>query len=152
VPSFSLQTSLLAPPAECFALSLSVDAHTASMGPSSERVVAGTRSGEMGLGDTVTWQARHFGLPFRMTSTISEYDAPRRFVDQQVRGPFGSWRHEHLFAPAVEGGTTMTDVVEFRSPLGPLGAMVDRLVLAAYIRRLIEQRNDWLSRELAAGS
>ena len=42
----------------------------------------------MSLGQTVTWQARHFGLPFRMTSKITEYERPTHFVDEQVSGPF----------------------------------------------------------------
>src|SRR4051794_38388546 len=100
-----------ATPAACFGLSLSVDAHTSSMSRSGERAVAGVTSGALRLGDTVTWRARHFGLPFTMTSRISEYDAPHRFVDEQVSGSFRRWWHEHRFEAAADG-TVMTDVVE----------------------------------------
>ena len=133
---------------ECFELSLSVDAHTASMGPSSERATAGVVSGRMSLGDTVTWQARHFGIPFRMTSAITAYDAPNRFVDEQTRGPFHHWRHEHVFTTTAPGQTLMIDTVDFRSPLGPLGAVADRLVLDQYMPHLLRQRNNWLQATL----
>lgn len=83
-----LETVISAPPAACFDLSLSVDAHTGSMAASGERAVAGVTSGVMKLGDTVTWRARHFGIAFRMTSAITEYQRPARFVDEQQRGPF----------------------------------------------------------------
>jgi hypothetical protein len=73
----------------CFELSLSVDAHRESMARSGERAVAGVTSGVMRQGDTVTWRARHFGLPFHLTSRISEYSEPTRFVDEQVKGPPG---------------------------------------------------------------
>ena len=86
-----LTTTIAASSDDCFMLSLSVDAHARSMGSSDERVVAGVRSGAIELGQTVTWQARHFGLPFRMTSKITVYERPSRFVDEQVRGPFVSW-------------------------------------------------------------
>src|SRR5690606_33956247 len=116
VPRLILTTHIDAPADECFTLSLSVDAHTASMAGSGERVVAGVTSGVMGPGDSVTWRARHFGIPFTMTSQITDYEAPHRFVDVQTSGPFGRWWHEHTFVE-TDGRTTMTDVVDFASPL-----------------------------------
>jgi len=82
----------------CFELSLSVDAHTASMLVSEERAIDGVTSGALSLGDVVTWQARHFGTRFTMTSAITAYAPPSRFVDEQQHGPFTSWWHEHLYA------------------------------------------------------
>jgi ligand-binding SRPBCC domain-containing protein len=103
----------------------------------------------MGPGDTVTWRARHFGVVFRMTSAITEYEYPARFVDEQQQGPFRRWWHAHEFA-ATDGGTRMLDVVEFRSPLGLAGATADRLVLGHYMPRLLRQRNAWLKAVLEA--
>lgn len=143
-----LETVIDAPRAACFDLSLSVDAHAASMGPSNERAVAGVMTGGMGLGDTVTWQARHFGLPFRMTSAITEHQPPSRFVDEQQHGPFRRWWHQHSFEPLPSGATRMIDTVEFCSPLGPLGSLVDHLVLSRYLERLLRQRNSWLKATL----
>lgn len=149
MPRVELTTMVPAPPAACFELSLSVDAHQASMAGSGERVVAGVTAGAMRLGESVTWKARHFGIPFTMTSVISQYDAPYRFVDEQTSGPFRRWRHEHRFEVAP-GGTLMTDVVEFESPAGPIGALVNRLVLTRYLTKLLQGRNDWLLDALSA--
>jgi ligand-binding SRPBCC domain-containing protein len=113
------------------------------MAGSSERAVAGITSGVMGLGDTVTWRARHFGVPFTMTSVISNYEAPHRFVDEQRSGPFRRWWHEHRFEEA-ESGTLMIDVVEFESPAGRIGRLVNALILTRYMTRLLEKRNVWL--------
>jgi len=148
VPTIVLTTEIPSSPEACFAASLSVDAHTASMSRSGERAVGGVTTGVMGLGDTVTWQARHFGVPFRMTSRISAHDAPGRFVDEQVAGPFRRWWHEHRFEPAP-GGTLMTDTVEYASPAGPLGRLVDRVVLTRYMTRLLSTRNRWLAEALS---
>jgi ligand-binding SRPBCC domain-containing protein len=147
-----LETVIAAPIGGCFDLSLSVDAHTASMSASGERAVGGVTSGVMRLGDTVTWRARHFGIVFRMTSAITEYDYPSRFVDEQQRGPFRRWWHEHTFTALPDGRTQMIDVVEFRSPLGPAGAIADRLVLNHYMPRLLRHRNTWLKASLEARS
>lgn len=126
---------------DAFDISLSVDFHLKSMEDAGERVVGGVRAGEMKLGDDVTWRARHFGIWWTMTSVITEYERPNRFVDEQKKGPFRRFHHEHLFTDAVTDGTTMTDIVEFEAPLGPLGRLVERLVLEAYLPRLIDTRN-----------
>lgn len=149
MPSILLTTRIDAPMESCFDLSLSVDAHAASMSRSGERAVAGVSSGMMAEGDTVTWRARHFGIPFTMTSRICEFDRPVRFVDEQVSGPFRRWWHEHRFDSA-DGVTVMVDEVEFESPLGPLGHLVNRLVLTRYMTRLLQERNRWLCEALEA--
>ena len=148
MPRIELFTVSRAPQRACFDLSISVDAHAASMTTSGERPIAGVTSGVMSLGDTVTWQGRHFGLPFRLTSTISAYDRPVRFVDEQVRGPFQYWHHEHLFEALGARETRMVDRVNFRSPAGPVGVLVDRWVLCNYMRALIQRRNAYLVTEL----
>jgi ligand-binding SRPBCC domain-containing protein len=148
VPSIELTNLVPATPEECFELSLSVEAHTTSMSASRERAVGGTTSGTLRAGETVRWRARHFGVPFTMTSRISEYDAPHRFVDEQVSGPFRRWWHEHRFE-AVDGGTRMSDHVEFESPAGAVGRLVDRRVLTGYMTGLLRDRNRWLVEALA---
>jgi ligand-binding SRPBCC domain-containing protein len=144
--SIRLETVIAAPIADCFGLSLSVDAHTASMSGSGERAIGGVTSGVMKLGDTVTWRARHLGIVFRLTSVITEYEYPRRFVDEQQRGPFGRWWHEHTFTAMANGATQMIDVVEFRSPLSLLGSVA----VSHYLPHLLRQRNAWLKSALEA--
>jgi len=143
-----LETTIAAPPAACFAMSLSVDAHAASMSGSGEAAVAGVTSGPLVLGDTVTWRARHFGIAFRMTAAITAYEHPHRFVDEQVRGPFATWRHEHTFTALPSGDTLMADDVRFRAPFGPVGTVAEQLVLSSYLTRLLQRRNTWLKHEL----
>ncbi|TDE92701.1 cyclase [Occultella glacieicola] len=151
MPTIRLQTLVPAPVEACFDLSLSVDAHTASMARSGERAVGPVTAGVLGPGESVTWRARHFGIPFTMTSRVVEYEAPHRFVDEQVSGPFSRWWHEHRFE-AVDAGTLMSDLVEFASPLGPVGRVADRLLLTGYLTRLLTTRNDWIVATLGAAA
>jgi ligand-binding SRPBCC domain-containing protein len=118
------------------------------MSRSGERIVGGVRTGALGLGDSVTWRARHFGIPFTMTSHITELVAPSRFVDEQVSGPFARWWHEHVFEER-DGTTLMTDTVEFASPVGPVGRVVDAVVLTRYMTGLLTERNRWLTEALS---
>ncbi|MEV4311114.1 SRPBCC family protein [Actinocrispum sp. NPDC049592] len=138
---FEITTAIAAPPQRVFDVSLRIEVHTAGMAHSGEQAIGGVTSGQLRLGDTVTWQARHFGLRWRMTSRISAYEPPGHFVDEQVAGPFKRWHHAHHFEPDGNGGTIMRDVIDFAAPLGPLGTIAERLVLNRYMPRLIGIRN-----------
>ncbi|WP_127819197.1 SRPBCC family protein [Microbacterium sp. CPCC 204701] len=136
--TFTVVTDSPHPPEELFDVSLDIDAHVASMSESKERAVAGVTTGRIGLGETVTWRARHLGVWFILTSEISEMDRPTRFVDRQVRGPFTTFVHEHRFEPHLSG-SRMTDHITVGAPV--FGRVVERLILVPYLRRLIAQRN-----------
>lgn len=143
---FEVETLIDAPIGRVFDLSLDIDAHRASMSASNERAVAGVTTGRIGFGEHVTWRATHFGIPFKMTSAVTELARPTRFVDEQQRGPFRSFRHEHRFEQRA-GRTVMVDRIEFQAPLGAVGQVVERIVLGRYLRHLIEVRNSFLKTE-----
>ena len=150
--TIELETFLPTTPERAFDLSIDVDAHTGSMAGSGERTVGGVRTGRLALGDTVTFAARHFGVPWRLTARIVEYDRPARFVDEQVAGPFRHWRHEHTFTwDGERNGTVARDVVGFTAPLGALGRLVARVVLVPYLRRVLTGRNAYLARVSTGG-
>ncbi len=151
MPHIELVTRVAAPPVVCFDASLDVDLHVQSTG-AREEIVGGVQSGRMTLGEEVTWRAWHFHLPFTMTSRITQYSRPERFVDEQIRGPFSAWVHEHRFEPAEADSTVMTDVVHYESPFGPLGRIADRLVIERYMTKLLETRNDFLRRAAEAST
>lgn len=143
---FQHETLIDAPVEVVFDLSLDIDAHQSSMSASNERAIAGVTAGHIGLGENVTWRATHFGIPFTMTSKVTALERPCRFVDEQTRGPFRSFHHEHLFE-TDDGKTRMIDRIRFDAPLGPLGRMVERAVLRSYLKKLITIRGDYLKVE-----
>lgn len=95
----------------------------------------------MRLDDTVTWEAKHFGLRRRMSVRITGFDRPRWFRDEMTSGPFRRMHHDHWFT-AADGGTEMRDAFEFSSMVRPL----DSFVLAPYLRRFLVTRNDFIRR------
>ncbi len=137
----NLRTDIDAPIERVFDLARDLDLHAESMAGSRERAVAGRMTGRVEAGDTVTWRARHFGLWWSLTSRITVVEAPIRFEDVQERGPFAWFRHEHRFESIAGAGTRMHDNWEHRSPLGPLGRIIDRLILGRYMRSLLVTRN-----------
>ena len=134
-----LETTIDAPIERVFDLARDIDLHQRSMARTGERAVAGRTSGLIELGESVTWRARHLGREWELSSRITALDRPTRFVDEQVSGPFATFHHSHAF----EGGadrTTMIDDWSHTAPLGPIGALADRLFLAATLRRLLKER------------
>ena len=137
--TFRFVTVIAAPIPVCFDLARDIDFHTRSMAQTGERAVAGRTSGLIGLGESVTWQARHLGVCQRLTSRITAFDRPTHFRDEMTAGAFRSFAHDHRFEER-DGGTVMTDEVVFRSPFGPLGRLVDYVFMTGYLRRLLAGR------------
>lgn len=145
-----LETKIAAPPERCFLLSLSVDLHMASTAGTGERAIAGVTHGLIGLGETVTWQGRHFGFLLKHQSLITKYEPPRHFQDVMVSGSFRSFEHDHFFELNSENGTRMRDELRFAAPLGPLGQLAEKLVLRHYLRGFLLDRNRFI-RQIAEG-
>ncbi len=142
----ALETKIAAPPERCFLLSLSIDLHMQSTAPTRERAIAGVTHGLIGLGETVTWQGRHFGFLLTHQTLITQYDRPHHFQDVMIEGMFRSFQHDHNFEPSQNGGTTMRDELRFAAPLGPLGWLAESLVLRRYLTRFLRERNSMIQR------
>lgn len=139
VPVIVQRTFIKATVDVCFDLARNVDVHTQTTSKTNEKAVAGVTEGLMEEGDEVTWEATHFGIRQRLTARITEMDRPHRFVDVMVKGAFHSFTHTHEFFEKAEG-TVMVDTFAYKSPLGPLGMLADRLFLEKYMRSFIELR------------
>lgn len=140
MPTIRLETFIEAPVERCFDLSLNVDLHRNSTAQTRERAIAGVTTGVMKLGDTVTWEAIHFGIKQHLTSHITAYERPHAFTDEMVQGAFQTMTHVHKFIPQPPG-TLMVDIFTFRAPLGLLGRIAERLVLTRYMKELLLTRN-----------
>jgi ligand-binding SRPBCC domain-containing protein len=142
-----IKTSLYvnASPERCFDLSRSIDLHVRTAEGTGEQAVGGVTHGLIGLGEEVTWRARHLGVVQHLTTRITAFDRPRHFRDSMVRGAFRRFDHDHRFQ-AEGAGTRMTEVFDYHAPLGPLGRIAERLFLTAYMRRFLDARNAVIKR------
>jgi ligand-binding SRPBCC domain-containing protein len=96
------------------------------------------------LDTRLEYRLRLFGIPFGWISRITVWDPPVRFVDEQERGPYKQWIHEHAFeekegtGPSGGGaGATVTvirDRVRYRLPVEPFGDLAQPLVRAQLAR------------------
>jgi len=91
-------------------------------------------------GAMIDHRLRIHGFPLRWRSKITEWRPPTRFVDEQVRGPYRLWIHEHRFEEG-DGGTLVHDHVRYAVPL-------DLLIHRFFIRRGIERIFAWREKKL----
>lgn len=95
-------------------------------------------------GTTLDYRLRIHGIPVAWRSVITVWDPPRRFVDEQARGPYRRWVHTHSFEDE-RGGTRARDHVEFAAPGGKL---VEWLVMRD-VRRIFDYRQRTLQKIFA---
>ena len=146
-------TVIQAPAERCFDLARDVEVHLAGNVHWGEAAIAagGVTSGLVGLGERVTWQARHFGIRQRLTSEITAMDRPHHFRDTMIAGAFRSMWHDHFFRSLPPEQTEMRDVFCFAAPIPILGRLAEIIVLRRYMRKLLRERNAVL-KAIAEGS
>lgn len=136
-----LTTFITAPIERVFDLSRSINLHKISTAHTNEKAVAGIMNGLIKEGESVTWQARHLFKERLFTSRIASMHFPVSFTDEMTKGDFKSFRHEHHFK-STDNGTIMIDVVEFESPYGIIGKLLNHFYLRNYLWQLLVTRNN----------
>ncbi len=131
MPELCLELYIDARPEVCFALLRDPRLHTKTLA---------THEGEFALGQRVRFETRTFGIRQVLVVEVTEFDPPHRLTDTMISGTFREFRHTHVFTEHNRG-TLMRDVVVWRSPLGPLGRLVDGLFLKRKLTMLITDRN-----------
>lgn len=101
----------------------------------------------MGQGTLIDYAIRLRGMPMRWRTRISVWEPGRRFVDEQLRGPYALWHHEHTFE-SRDGGTWMGDRVTFCPALAwaPGGRVVTNRLVIPELRRIFEYRRSQMKR------
>ncbi len=141
MPSIHITTFIAAPIERVFDLSRHIGLHKISQQENNEEAVGGVTSGLIKQGESVTWKAKHLYKTRFMTVKITEMKSPDYFEDIMEKGDFVSYEHKHHFK-AVNNGTIMIDQLEFETPYGIVGKMLNRVYLSAYMRELLVKRNE----------
>lgn len=141
MPTIHLTTFIAAPLERVFNLSRSISLHKISMEHTGEEAIAGTTSGLINLEDTVTWKGKHLFKTRLFTSKITEMKPFEKFTDKMVKGDFKSFEHQHFFK-ATDNGTIVIDIINYETPYGWIGGLVNKFYLTGYLEKLINHRND----------
>jgi ligand-binding SRPBCC domain-containing protein len=97
-------------------------------------------------GTILEYRLRIYGVPVNWRTRIEVVEPPNRFVDVQEKGPYASWRHTHTFREVDPHHTEIRDQVEFAMPLGPLGELAYRMLVARSLQQIFDYREAALRR------
>ncbi len=99
-------------------------------------------------GALIEYQLRVHGVPLRWRTRITAWQPPHRFVDEQARGPYRQWIHEHTFEP-YNGGTVARDLVRYAVPFD---ALLHRWLVRPDIEKIFAFRVAELKRRFTAAA
>ncbi|MDP3009925.1 MAG: SRPBCC family protein [Methylococcales bacterium] len=84
-----------------------------------------------------------FGIPMNWLSEVSHCDEPKRFVYEQRIGPFKFWSHE-VCLTEQQNGILLEDIMFYAMPLGWLGQLINRVLIADKLERIFDTRHAYL--------
>jgi len=91
---------------------------------------------EMRPGTLIDYRIHLRFIPLRWRTRITAWEPPHRFADEQIKGPYRLWLHEHTFE--VDGDATICgDYVRYAVPFG---ALANRLMVARDVRKIFAYR------------
>jgi ligand-binding SRPBCC domain-containing protein len=93
----------------------------------------------MEAGARIEYKLRVHGMPIRWRTVIEEWNPPLQFVDNPATGPYKLWHHTHLFWEE-NGGTWIEDRARYALPFGPIGGIVNRLLVARDVNGIFDYR------------
>jgi ligand-binding SRPBCC domain-containing protein len=100
---------------------------------------------EMSEGRLIDYRLRIRGMPIAWTSLISLWDPPHRFVDEQIRGPYRYWIHQHVFE-SCGNETLVKDFVRYQV-FG--GTIIHSLFVKPDLNRIFSYRHQQLQQRFS---
>jgi ligand-binding SRPBCC domain-containing protein len=99
-------------------------------------------------GALIDYRLRVRGIPLRWRTRINVWQPPHRFEDEQIRGPYRQWIHEHTFE-LRDGGTLARDHVRYAVPFDWLA---HRWFVQPDIERIFQHRSEALQARFASSN
>ena len=102
------------------------------------------------LGSRLEFKIQGFGQVQTMVHEITDFVAPSKITEKQVRGLMGSWIHDHLLETNAAGEVVVIDRIEFEPPAGLLGLLITKNRILDQLEESFDHRHDVLKKLLLA--
>lgn len=104
--------------------------------------------GRMYEGQIIIYRIKIFPLIYvTWVTEITHVRDYEFFIDEQRFGPYKFWHHEHIFREVNEG-IEMTDRVHYAIPFGPIGRLMNTLVIKRRLKNIFSFRREFLKANL----
>jgi ligand-binding SRPBCC domain-containing protein len=88
-----------------------------------------------------------FNIPLYWMTEITHVKEKEYFIDEQRKGPYRLWHHQHHFRE-IEGGVEMTDIVHYKNPAWFVGNIANTLLIRKKLRNIFEFRYKSIENQL----
>ena len=96
--------------------------------------------GSVYAGQVMTYKVKPLlGIPLAWMTEITQVVPLNYFVDEQRKGPYKLWHHQHHFK-TIAGGTEMVDLVHYRVPFGFIGSIANSLLVKSELEKIFSYR------------
>ncbi len=141
---FESQTELSCTPEAAFEFLIQPE-NIRRISPSAMMLVFDAAPERVFQGAVMKFRVQTFGVVRQISHRISEFDFPRRFVEEQVEGPMTAWCHEHLFEPS-SNGVIIVDRITFSPPGGMLGLLINDRKIRDSLEAGFDHRHQFLEK------
>ena len=141
---FEAQTELLCTPETAFDFLIQPE-NIRRISPSAMMLVFDAAPERVFQGAVFKFRVQAYGVVREISHRISEFDSPRRFVEEQVEGPMTAWSHEHLFEPTANG-VIIVDRITFLPPGGMLGLLINDHKIRDSLEAGFDHRHQYLEK------
>jgi len=95
---------------------------------------------ELGRGVSIKYEIGLWFMKFAWVSEIVSWEPPNSFADNQVRGPYVLWWHEHKIIRTAPGYSKMTDRVIYKMPGWKFGQLIHKLMIKRTLINIFNYR------------
>ena len=104
-------------------------------------IIERSEVGDMYPGMIITYQLSPvFNFSIKWATEITQIKEHKYFIDNQIKGPYTIWHHEHHFKE-IEDGIEMTDILFYDLPYGVLGRLVHKLFVKKKVDEIFHYRD-----------
>ena len=101
-------------------------------------------SPKMYSGQIITYTVKPLlNIPMTWVTEIKHVKENEMFVDEQRFGPYALWHHKHFFRK-IPGGVHMTDIVDYKVPMGPIGRWLEPWLVRPKLKEIFDYRTEKL--------
>lgn len=104
------------------------------------KIISKNHGGKMYAGQLIEYKVRPvLNIPLYWMTEITHVEEEKYFIDEQRKGPYSLWHHQHHFIE-IEGGVEMKDIVHYRNPFGFFGELTNSLFIKNKLKKIFEYR------------
>jgi ligand-binding SRPBCC domain-containing protein len=104
------------------------------------RIISKHHGGHIYAGQIIEYKVSPIlGIPLYWMTEITHVEEKKFFADEQRKGPYNMWHHQHHFRE-IPGGVEMTDIVHYKNPFWLIGNIANGLIVKKQLKKIFDYR------------